>query len=115
MGYWDRYSGRQRAAGVGRPPTPMRRMERHQEAYHDTQARCPICGVWRYCKVIQDRWVGDAVPKLRLQCACGYLWTHDARVHDHVLERVAGSGTGARGTYKPRGYRRMRQDAPNRG
>lgn len=115
MSYWDRYSSQKRAAGVGRIPTPMRRMERHQEAYHGVQARCPVCGTWRFCKVIQDYWVGDAVPKLRLQCACGYAFTHDPRVHDHALERVPGSGTGRRGEYRPRGYRRMRQHAPYRG
>jgi hypothetical protein len=113
VGYWDRYSGRQRAAGVGRLPTPMRRMERHQEAYHGMQARCPICGTWKYCKVIQDTWVGGAVQKLRLQCECGYAFTHDAKVHDHALERV--SGRGRSGTYAPRGHRERRWHTPNRG
>jgi hypothetical protein len=85
-------------------------MERHQEAYHGTQARCPACNRWKYMKVIQDTWVGGAVPKLRLQCECGYVFTHDPVRHDHVLERALGSGTGRRGTYKPRGWRRMRSD-----
>lgn len=111
MGYWDRYSGRKRAAGVGRIPTPMRRMERHQEAYHDTQARCPVCGTWRFCKVIQDRWEAVSIPKLRLQCSCGYVWTWNAKRDDHVLERMPGSGTGRHGTYRPRGVK-PRRDRP---
>lgn len=115
MSYWNRYSRHKGAVGVGRLPTPMRRMERHQEAYHGTQARCPACGTWKFMKVIQDTWVGGAVPKHRLQCECGYVFTHDPRIHDHVLERVPGSGTGRHGEYRPRGYRERRWHAPNRG
>jgi len=104
--YWQKYGPRGRP--TSRPQngqvTPMRRLDNWQENYHNVQAKCPACDRWKYMRVIQDRWVNNLIRKLRLQCECGFVFTHDETVHDHVLERVPGTGTGRRGTYKPRGW-----------
>jgi hypothetical protein len=111
--YWQKYGprGRSPTAGTSRNPTqtPARRLENHQEKYHGTQAKCPSCGRWKYMRVIQDTWTNNLIRKLRLQCECGWVFTHDERIHDHVLERVPGSGVGRRGDYKPRGWTAHRE------
>ena len=108
--YWQRHGpqGRPSRGVATESRTPMRLLENWQEKYHNVQAKCPQCEKWKFMRVIQDRWVGDVIRKLRLQCECGYVFTHDERIHDHVLERVPGSGEGRRGTYQPRGWRAHR-------
>ena len=113
LSYWQKprrnYAARSGSVAVSGPALHFGKPSKEEawrERFHGHKARCPSCNRWQFMRLLSDTWRG--FRNVRLQCACGYCFTWNASRDDHLLVRT--SGKGARGTYRPLGYRRFQAD-----